>query len=143
MDTNQYLTMNKIPVTQPLRGFLLCTDSSYICPMQHDDDFVKYWAENREKQKTSIRPLLVGMSSGFMIGILILVSLSSGWYLRAEMVANASFSSVVFILAILLLSFFLAFFYRKFRWEMQEQRYQELMAKRNRRHAANGPEKGS
>lgn len=102
--------------------------------MQQDEDFVKYWAENREKQKTSIRPLLVGMSAGFMIGILILISLSSGWYQRAEMVANTSFSSVVFILAILLLSLFLAFFYRKFRWEMQEQRYQELMAKRNKTH---------
>jgi nitrate reductase gamma subunit len=100
--------------------------------MQNDEDFMKYWAENREKQKTSIRPLLVGMSSGFVIGVLILITLSSGWYQRAEMVANASFSSVIFILAILLLSCFMAFFYRKFRWEMQEQRYQELMAKKKR-----------
>lgn len=103
---------------------------------KEDEDFVRYWGKNREKQKTSIRPFLVGMSSGFVIGILILITLSSGWYERAEMVANAGLSSVIFLLAILLLSFFMAFFYRKFRWEMQEQRFQELMAKKKRQEAA-------
>ena len=95
-----------------------------------DEIFLAYWAENREQQRTSIRPFLVGLSSGFMIGVSLLLLLSSGWYERANMEANSRLSSVVFLIAILLISFFMGFIYRKFRWEMQEQRYLELLARK-------------
>ena len=97
-----------------------------------DEDFLVYWQQNRDQQRTSYRPLLVGLSAGFALGIGVLVLLSSGWYERANMEANSRLSGFVFLLAILLISFFLAFFYRKFRWEMQEQRYMELLARKNK-----------
>lgn len=96
-----------------------------------DENFLAHWAENREKERTSKRPFLVGLSGGFAIGAAVLILLSSGWYERANMEANSKMSSVVFMLAILVTSLFLAYFYRKFRWEMQEQRYLELKARRN------------
>ncbi len=99
---------------------------------KQDEAFVVFWSKNREQEKTSIRPLLVGISAGLAIGVLILVVLSAGWYERANMVANTRFSMFVFILAILILSFFMAFLYRRFRWEMQEQRYLELTAKKEK-----------
>ena len=95
-----------------------------------DEIFLVYWSKNREQQRTAIRPFLVGLSAGFMIGISLLLLLSSGWYERANMQANSRLSSVVFLLAILLISFFMAYFYRKFRWEMQEQRFLELLARK-------------
>jgi uncharacterized membrane protein len=99
---------------------------------KQDEAFVAFWSKNREQEKTSMRPFLVGMSAGLAVGVLVLVVLSSGWYERANMVANTRFSMAIFILAILILSFFMAFLYRRFRWEMQEQRYLELIAKKEK-----------
>ena len=99
---------------------------------EENEVFLAFWKSNRDKQRTSIRPLLIGMSGGFTIGILVLITLESGWYERATMVANSRMSSVVFLIAILILSVFMAFIYRKFRWEMNEQRYLELMSLKNK-----------
>lgn len=114
--------------TQPSR------QSAYICRMLNSEEerFLAYWAENRERQKHSTRPFVLGLSGGFAIGAGVMVLLSTGWYERANMEANSRLSGVVFLLAIMVISFFLAFFYRKFRWEMQEQRYLELLARKNR-----------
>lgn len=95
---------------------------------KENEAFLVYWSDNREKQRTSFRPFFIGLSGGFAIGISILLVLESGWYERANMVANSRLSSVVLLVAILIISVFMAFFYRKFRWEMQEQRYLEMMA---------------
>ncbi|MEO8174270.1 MAG: hypothetical protein ABI581_14345 [Sediminibacterium sp.] len=97
-----------------------------------NEEFLASWAKNREKERTSRRPFLIGLSGGFSIGIAIIAVLESGWYTRANMEANSRLSSVVLLLAILVISFFMAFFYRKFRWEMQEQRYLELLAAKNK-----------
>jgi predicted membrane channel-forming protein YqfA (hemolysin III family) len=97
-----------------------------------EEKFLLYWKQNREKERSSIRPFLVGMSGGFAIGATIMIVLSSGWYERANMEANSRLSAIVFLLAILVISFFLAFFYRKFRWETMEQRYLELLARKNK-----------
>lgn len=104
-----------------------------------NEKFVAYWSANREREKTSIKPLLMGLSGGFTIGIGVLAVLETGWYTRANMVANSRLSGFVFLIAILILSVFMAFIYRKFRWEMQEQRYLELMA--NKKRAENEVEK--
>ena len=94
--------------------------------------FLAYWEKNREQQRTSRKPFFIGLSGGFALGISLLLALSTGWYPRANMEANSKLSSVVLLLAIMLISFFMAFFYRKFRWEMQEQRYLELLARKNK-----------
>jgi small-conductance mechanosensitive channel len=92
--------------------------------------FYHFWSMNREKQKTALRPLIVGLSGGLGMGILVILVLASGWYQRANMVANSWMSSVVLVLAIGIASAGMALLYRKFRWEMQEQRYLELKAKK-------------
>lgn len=93
-----------------------------------NDGFLAYWSENREKEKTSTRPFIIGLSSGFAIGVCVILLMESGWYERANMEANSRLNYLVLVLAIMGISFFMAFIYRKFRWEMQEQRYLELMA---------------
>ena len=95
---------------------------------KENESFLVYWSQNREKQRTSVRPFIVGLSGGLAIGICILLVLESGWYERANMVANSRLSSVILLIAIMFISVFMAFFYRKFRWEMQEQRYLEILA---------------
>lgn len=103
----------------------------YFCGMTTDQErFVRYWAENREKEKRSLRPLLLGLSAGFAIGVGVLILLETGWFERAQMVANSRLSSVVLIMAFMGIALFMAFLYRRFRWEMKEQEYLELSAKR-------------
>jgi membrane protein YdbS with pleckstrin-like domain len=97
-----------------------------------NEAFLRWWSQHGEKEKTSLRPFLVGLSIGFSIGVGVILLMESGWYTRANMEANSRLSSVVFVLAIMILSVFMAFVYRKFRWEMQEQRYQELLILKNK-----------
>lgn len=101
--------------------------------MRNDEEFLRYWAENRIQEKHSARIFVRGLSAGFAVGALVVAVIFSGWYERATMVANAKMSALVLFIAIMILSFFVAFVYRKFNWEMQEQRYLELMAKKNRK----------
>ncbi len=95
-----------------------------------EEKFLAWWPENSEAQKTSRRPLFTGLSAGFVLGISIVIMLASGWDKRATMVANSKLSSVVLVVAIVIISVVMAFLYRKFRWEMQEQRYLELKARK-------------
>jgi hypothetical protein len=106
----------------------------YLCGMlnSEEESFIEYWEKNHEKEKNSPRPFFIGLSGGFAIGVGILLLLSTGWYERANMEANTRLSSFLLLFAILAISFFLAFFYRKFRWEMREQRYRELLARKNK-----------
>ena len=104
----------------------------YFCGMlsKEELDFLEYWEKNSLQQKHSTRPFMIGISAGFVLGISLIAVVFSGWYERANMVANSRLSSFVFLLAILGISFFMAFVYRKFRWETHEQRYRELLARK-------------
>lgn len=97
---------------------------------KEEERFVQYWEKNSQREKNSIRPFMIGISAGFVLGISLIAVVFSGWYERANMVANTRLSSVIFLLAILGISFFMAFMYRKFRWESREQQYRELLAKK-------------
>ncbi len=97
-----------------------------------DEQFFDYWTKNSLKEKSSSRSFMIGLSSGFAIGVGVILTIYSGWYPRATMEANSKLSSVVLFIAILLISVFIAIMYRKFRWEMQEQRFLEIIAKKNK-----------
>ncbi len=101
--------------------------------MEMDDTiFFDYWSKNRQKEKSSKKAFLVGLSSGFAIGGALLIAILSGWYQRATMVANSKMSSFILFLAILIISVFIAFIYQKFKWETLEQRYLEIVARKNK-----------
>lgn len=98
-----------------------------------DDQFAAYWQENSSKEKSGSRAFMFGLSSGFAIGVAVLIVLYSGWYTRATMEANSKLSAVVLFLAILIISVFIALMYRRFKWEMQEQRFLEIVARKNKK----------
>ncbi|MEX6688295.1 hypothetical protein QTN47_12350 [Danxiaibacter flavus] len=99
---------------------------------KEEESFLKYWEGYRQNKRRIFRQFVIGLSMGLTIGVCIIVSVGTGWYERASMVANASFNPNVLIVAILGISLFLAFFYKKYKWEMNEQRYKELMIKKNK-----------
>ena len=101
----------------------------HIIMNKRDAEFVKYWEENRYKEKSVLRQFFPGLPIGLALGIAILLLLNSGWYVRADMEAFSESSPVVIFIAIAGIVAFTGFFYKKFRWEMNEQAYKELKMK--------------
>lgn len=91
--------------------------------------FLDYWAKNRDRQKKLLYQLGVGLPLGLVLGAVIMANFFSGWYKRAEMIANSQFNPVVLYIAVLLIAVFFAVFSKKFQWDQQEQRYKELLHK--------------
>ena len=98
---------------------------------ENEKQFLKYWEENRLREKNWKYQLLTGLPLGLLFALPILLLLMSAklWYARAEMQANTIVNPVVLIIAVLLIAFFMAFFYKSHRWEMKEQMYQSLKAR--------------
>lgn len=98
-----------------------------------EESFLEYWSRKGETEKNSLCPLLVGFSFGVVFGIATIISIFSGWAIRATMVANSRLSAGLLLLIILIVSIFMGYFYRSFRWEKNEQYYRELLAKKKRK----------
>lgn len=90
-------------------------------------EFLDYWEKNRIREGRWQRQLLWGFPMGLVFATPILVVLFSGryWYVRADAAAQSKTSPVVMILAVLIISTFIAFFYKKHQWEMKDQFYRE------------------
>lgn len=103
--------------------------------MLYTDDekkFIEYWEQNRERQASLSYQLLYGLPFGFLFSIPILINFLLGrfWYKRADAVGMSQFNPIVLVLAILIISIFIALINRKFRWEKLEQQYLELQARK-------------
>jgi formate/nitrite transporter FocA (FNT family) len=106
----------------------------YICAMLSEQEkvFIEYWKANRELEKSSPKPLIKGFIGGLAIGVCVMFTITSGWYQRATMVANSRLSGFTLLLAILLISGFISWIYRNYRWERMEQQYKELIYKQQK-----------
>lgn len=92
--------------------------------------FLKYWEENRLREKKINKQLLLGLPIGMLFAIPVLIILFSGkfWYQRANMEANSQSSPIVLIIAIICIAVFVALFYKRHQWDQREQHYLELKA---------------
>lgn len=98
----------------------------------NEEAFLQYWLHNRQRQKKLFYQLLVGLPVGLLLGGVIAFNFYSGWYKRADYMINAQFNPVVLIVALLIIAVFTAVFYKKFQWEQREQKYQELLIKKEK-----------
>jgi hypothetical protein len=96
---------------------------------EKEKEFLKYWEANRIKEKSLLKQFFPGLPIGLCIGCAILIMVDSGWYERANMIAETESSPTVLFIAIVAIVAFTGFFYKKFRWEMNEQAYKELKVK--------------
>ncbi len=97
---------------------------------EDEKKFMEYWEKNRDKQKKVFRQFLLGIPLGLLFAIAIVINFSSGWYKRADMVANTQdFNPGVLIIALLIIIGFVAIFSKRHQWDMNEQHYRELKAK--------------
>lgn len=97
-----------------------------------EEDFLEYWACNRIKQKKNTKQFIIGLTAGLAISFSLFIFIFSGWYQRATMVANSKLNPTLFAIIIIVICVFMAYFYRNFKWEQQEQQYLELLAKKKK-----------
>jgi membrane protein YdbS with pleckstrin-like domain len=99
-----------------------------------EEKFVEYWEANRLSRKKVLRQLYVGLPFASLLVIGILVNFLSGWYKRADMAirSNSSLVLVVLIAGILIVVFTTVFSVRH-KWDMNEQLYRELLAKKEQK----------
>ncbi len=101
----------------------------------NEKQFLEYWEKNRDKEKKLFRQLLFGLPIGLLFVIPIIINFSSGWYKRANMWARGHADDnigTVLVIAALIILVFVAIFFKRHRWEMNEQAYHELKAKQER-----------
>jgi hypothetical protein len=98
--------------------------------------FIAYWEVNRLRRKKGFRQLALGLPLGAVLVAAIFINFFSGWYKRADMDlrsqsqgSQASLILVVVIAALLIVTFIVVFSVRH-KWEMHEQRYRELLVKK-------------
>ncbi len=99
---------------------------------EQEKRFISWWEANKLKERKSLKKLLVGLPIGLIFGISILLMVFSGWHKRATMSASTQFNPIVFMIAILAIIVFISLFYMHHRWEMNDQRYRELIFKQKK-----------
>jgi membrane protein YdbS with pleckstrin-like domain len=102
-----------------------------------EEKFLVYWEANRTSESSLFKQLLPGLSFGLIMGVAILVSFVTGWYTRANMVANSQSTPVVLIIALLIIAVFCSVFYKRHKWEMNEQHFVELKIKKEKQDSLN------
>jgi len=106
---------------------------NYLCLMLNGEekDFIAFWEANRDRQRRFVKYLQYGLPMGVAIGIGIFVNLLSGWYKRAAMAINTEPSLIIVLLiALIIIAVFISVFTVRHRWDINEQRYNELVNKR-------------
>jgi membrane protein YdbS with pleckstrin-like domain len=94
--------------------------------------FVASWEIDRLRKKKLIRQLSVGLPLSSVLVLAIGINFVSGWYKRADMEIRSSGSLIVILLiASIGIVIFTTVFSAKHKWDINEQRYQELLKKRD------------
>jgi hypothetical protein len=98
---------------------------------QNEQEFLDYWQEKRNQNKFNPFFFGKGFSIGIGIGLLITLSFVIGW---DKQVAVNALNLAVVLIAFLAIAIFCALFYNSFMYEQNEQRYQELLIKKNKQY---------
>ena len=110
----------------------------YFCRIMltpEERGFVDFWRENRLRRKKVFRQLALGLPLAVLLVVAIFVNFFSGWYTRAEMLRNQETQKndaslvLVLVIAALLIVIFIIIFSVRHKWDINEQRYRELLAR--------------
>jgi uncharacterized membrane protein len=100
---------------------------------QEEQKFIEYWQVQRERQSRLSYQFLAGIPYGLLFSLPIALNFIAGrfWYKRADAVGMSQFNPLVLVLAVLIMTCFVSVLYKRFRWEQHEQRFQELITRKD------------
>jgi hypothetical protein len=96
---------------------------------EQEKEFIEYWGKKRTQNKLNPFFLMSGFAGGLIIGLLVILGLAAGWYKRATMEASSQLNPFVLLIAVAGISLFVSIFYNSFKFEQNEQTYNELKNK--------------
>ena len=98
---------------------------------EQEKQFIQYWESNRERENRWQQQLLAGIPIGLLFALPVLAIIFTGkfWYKRADMLLNTMINPYVLIIAVFVITVFVAIFYKRHQWDMKEQQYRQLKAR--------------
>ncbi|MFL5772979.1 MAG: hypothetical protein ACJ75F_07470 [Flavisolibacter sp.] len=97
-----------------------------------EEDFLRYWSDQRTRKKQFYRKLSIGLPLGALIVVAIMVNMLSGWYKKADMEIHRDSSLVLVVLiAGIAIIIFISVFSVRHKWDQNELHYQELLQKKD------------
>ncbi|MES2430884.1 MAG: hypothetical protein V4556_08090 [Bacteroidota bacterium] len=100
---------------------------------EKEKKFMAYWEASRQKESTFLSKLLRGLpmamifSLPIILMVIVVMIFFPEWYMKMSGTSPGTF--VTAIIAMLIVTIFYSFFRMHYKWEMNEQLYQELKAK--------------
>lgn len=98
-----------------------------------ENEFLKFWGEVRVEYSATSSKMKRGIPAALLFSLSILLSFvmvfffSPEWYTKISQ--QASGSTIAILLGVMLTAFFFSYIRMHYRWEMNEQYYQELKFK--------------
>lgn len=95
--------------------------------------FLSYWEQNRDRENTFSRKLIGGLPMALIFSLPIVLSIVvvrlflPEWYTKISKTSSGTFITIIF--AMIIVALFYSFFRMQYKWEMNEQLYQELKSK--------------
>lgn len=103
---------------------------------EKDLKFITYWELEREERAKFSNKLFSGMPMAFLFGLPILLSITivylffPEWYTKISNLPKGILPTI--FLAVILSMLFFSYFRMQYKWEMNEQLYQELKSKQKK-----------
>jgi hypothetical protein len=107
---------------------------------EKEKEFLRYWEQNRDSENNFGHKLLKGLPMAMVFGLPIILSVIvvrlyfPDWYTKISQTTPGMFLTA--IIAVIGIIIFTAFFNMQFRWETNEQAYQELRIKEKKEQKA-------
>lgn len=109
----------------------------YLCKMLNEDEksFIIYWEKNREKEKKILYKFLYGSPWGLIFALPVLVAvIFHDWYKNMVYISPSLITLI--IIAVIAIAVFYTLFSMQFKWDRNEQIYEELKFKQQKEEAA-------
>ncbi len=100
---------------------------------EKEKEFLQYWEKNREAENIFLYKLLKGLPMALLFGMPIILSVIVvrlfflDWYTKISQTTPGMMTTAV--IAVVILVLFYSYFRMQYKWEMNEQLYQELKSK--------------
>jgi glucan phosphoethanolaminetransferase (alkaline phosphatase superfamily) len=103
---------------------------------EKEKQFIVYWEAERENRAKFSNKIISGLPMAFLFGLPIILSIAvvylffPEWYTKVSNMPKGILPTI--FLAVILCILFFSYFRMQYKWEMNEQLYQELKAKQKK-----------